>query len=250
MSTPKQENRETNQPVSSRRRKLLTGTAAGTGVFLSMQAKTALGGTVCQSPSAQISGNTSPRPNESPCSGGRSPGFWMQPQHFGHWTQAGVTPPTFWVPITTCLHGLGNISPCDIQTRGKLLSDVFPGTPALGFWEVMVWPTNYPNVTNFGDRVTCSTTKSNINPFGTDGQLLRHLACAYLNAKTFVDLYPLTDAQVIDMWNQLSIDGTYCPSSLGGGDACGSKAMTKDEVKAYIENMYDINAPILNLCKE
>lgn len=249
MSTQKQENRETNQPVSSRRRKLLTGTLAGTGVFLSIQAKTALGTEIrCTSPSAQISGNTSPRPNDRPCSGGRSPGFWMQPQHFGHW--AGASPPTFWVEITTCLHGLGGVSPCDIKTRGTLLSSIFVGAPDLGFWEVMVWPTNYPYITNFGNKETCSTTKAATNPFGTDGQLLRHLACAYLNAKVFDGLYPLTPEQVVDMWDQLKADGTYCPTSLGGGNSCGSKAMTKENVKDYIENMYDINAPLVNLCKK
>ena len=48
-------------PIDVSRRRLFRGAAGGVGVVLAVQAKTALGTGTCQSPSARMSGNTSPR---------------------------------------------------------------------------------------------------------------------------------------------------------------------------------------------
>lgn len=242
------ESQETDTVVYPRRRKLLTGTAAAGGVFLAMQAKTALGTTTCQSPSAMMSGNQSVRPGGgSPCSGGRSPGFWKQPQHFIYWAASGLVPPTFSVPVKPCLTGLSKISPCNISNQGTLLNSLFPGAPggSKGVWEVLAWPTNYPTTTGSGTE--CTVTGSS-DVFGGKGQLLRALACAYLNAGQFGSSgYPITMAQVIDMWNAVKSGGLYCPSSITCAPGVG---MSGTDIINYIQGMYDINADVDgDICK-
>lgn len=218
------------RPVLTRRRRLLTGTAAGAGVFLAMQAKTALGGT-CQSPSAMLSGNQSHPHDSSTCWGGRSPGFWKQPGNRTNWN--GLTFPTFksGVKISDCQNGVTGVSPCDLATRGTALSTIFTGAPAgFGAWEVLVWPTNYPGATNVG-TATCTLNGSNGDVFGGKGQLLRHLVAAYLNAGAGQG-YPITQTQVVAMWNAVKGGGVYYPSGSSGA------GLTADGVKSYIENMY------------
>ena len=215
------------QTALRKRRRILGAAAGGMGVLLSVQARTALGTGVCKSPSAMISGNTSPRPGVSQaCSGGRSPGFWKQPQKFQYWSGAGATPPTFNVPVEACASGLGNIGKSNIQTPGTLVSTVLPGanvSASTGIWEVLAFPTSF-----------------------TAGQLMRHLISAWLNAGTFPD-YPLTRNQILDMWNAVSIGGLYCPSNM----SCGTNGMSADDVVAYIEGMYDINAELeQDICKK
>lgn len=216
--------------VYPRRRQLLSGSAAGAGVFLAMQAKTALGGTgICQSPSAQMSGNLSQHPHDGTiCWGGRSPGYWKQPQHFNNWR--GLTAPTFkpGVIATDCQSGITGINACDIATRGTLLSTIFSNAPAIGVWEVLAWPTNYPPATGVG-TTNCSLTGGPSDVFGDKGQLLRHLACAYLNASASpggTAWYPITTAQVIAMWDAVSTGGTY-------------SGMNAQGIISYIEGMYD-----------
>lgn len=237
------------------RRKLLTGSTAGVGVFLAVQARTALGAGTCQSISAQISGAQSPRPGDgTACSGGRSPGFWKQPQHFSEWGASGLTPPTFGVPVQECMTGLGNLSPCDISNRDSMskIKDTFLGAPGghLGIWEVLAWPTSYPNVTINGTSCKPKKGGGTTNPFGKQGQLLRHLSAALLNAYYFNSIgqnYVLTPEQVIDIWNQLNSKGSYCPSGI----SCSpTSRWSAAQIIAFIEGLYDFNASVENdLCK-
>jgi hypothetical protein len=224
--------------VDLSRRRIFRGVAGGTGVLLSVQAKTALGGGVCQSPSAMFSGNTSPRAGDgSSCSGGRSPGYWVQPQHFGAWTAAGATPPSFNPAIVECASGLGGLSLLKIATSGTTFLSVFGNdlTPKSGvtvLTPVPLWAVIYSP-----------------NSFGSIGQLARHMACAWLNAKYFAGSaaqYPMTAAQVVDMWTQVTTSGLYCPAS----STCSSGGWTADQAKAYIEGLYDINAPVPNYCNQ
>lgn len=220
--------------VEPRRRRLVRGAVAGAGVLFAVQAKTALGVGTCQSPSAMISGNTSPRPGTGvTCSGGRSPGFWKVPQKFNYWLPAGAQYPTFNVGVNVCSSGMQNLSNANVVTPGTLVETYFVGAsvPAgTGFWSVLAFPTLY-----------------------TGGQLLRHLIAAWLNAGYFTtnaEKYPLTKAQVIDMWNAVKGGGVYCPASLVG--SCGTKGMNADAVIAYISGMYDLNAGVEadpDLCK-
>ncbi|MDE2323927.1 MAG: hypothetical protein KGL51_04555 [Betaproteobacteria bacterium] len=214
------------------RRRLLRGGSAGAGVLLAVSAKTALGGTVCQSPSAMMSGNTSPRPAGATCSGGLSPGYWVVPQHAGNWTPAGGTFPTFKnITLINCSTNYSNIKSADIQNQGTLLTVAFPGAPTgIGMWYALNNPTD---TTTFGTA--------------TKGQLLRHLSAAWLNAgyfNTSSQKYPITRSQLTDMWNAVKFGGTYCPTS-----SCSSP-WTADGIITYISNMYDINSTITNVCKK
>jgi len=217
---------------SPSRRRLVRGVAGGAGVLLSVHAKTALGAGVCKSPSAMMSGNTSPRPgNGTTCSGGRSPGFWKQPQKFSNWPAAGAVAPTFNVAVNNCATGMQNLTLANILTHGTLLTTAgFAGAPAgVGLWAVLAFPNSF-----------------------TGGQLMRHLSAAWLNAGLFTglsDKYPLTKQQVIDMWNATKSGGTYCPGSIVGG--CGTNGWSSTQVINYISGMYDINASGVepDLCK-
>ena len=203
------------------RRRLFRGAGAGVGVLLTVHAKTALGG-VCKSPSAMMSGNTSPRPGDgSVCSGGRSPGFWKVPQKFQFWSVAGATPPTFNVGVAECATGMQNLTLSNLATPGTLLTNIgFVGAPAgVGIWAVLAFPNSFAG-----------------------GQLLRHLSAAWLNAGYFTSStqrYPITREQIVAMWNATKSGGLYCPGSMVGG--CGTSGWTAAQVIAYIEGMYDIN---------
>ncbi|NCT83265.1 MAG: hypothetical protein GXC94_08990 [Comamonadaceae bacterium] len=224
--------------VNVGRRRLFRGVGGGAGVLLAVSAKSALGGGICKSPSAMMSGNTSPRPGTGiSCSGGLSPGYWVQPQHSPNWATAGGVFPQFNGSVVTCTTNLNKVVFTDISNQGTILQNVFTGwTPAGYVGNVsMWWVINAPNDAKFG------------GPGGV-GQLLRHLSCAWLNAGYFQGTsaqYPMTKAQVVDIWVQLSKTGVYCPSSL----KC-TKPWTAADVISYIENMYDVNAPVDNLCKK
>jgi hypothetical protein len=204
------------------RRKLFRGVPAGVGVLLAVQAKTALGTGVCASPSAIFSGNTSPRPGDgSTCSGGLSPGYWKQPQKFGSWSIAGAVEPTFTTTVNICSSGVSNLSLAVIATSGTRLDAIGFGTggaaAGTGIWAILAFPGTF-----------------------SGGQLLRHLAAAWLNAgyfKTAAQKYPLSQQQVIDMWNATKSGGTYCPGNV----AC-TTGWTAAQVIAYVSGMYDINA--------
>lgn len=213
------------------RRKIFRGAYGGVGVLMAVQAKTALGAGVCASPSAIISGNTSPRPGDGiTCSGGRSPGFWKVPQHSPSWLAATAEFPTFSVTVDVCRPGMQDLTVDVILTRGTLLSVAFPGAPTnVGMWEVLAFPNDY-----------------------TDGMLLRHLSAAWLNSRYPWPggTYPLSTAQVEDMWLQLSTTGLYCPTSMTCTD---STKWDATEVIAYISGMYDISAETVDgpdLCKK
>ncbi len=214
-------------PLSAGRRRLFRGVSGG--VLLAVQAKTALGGGSCKSPSAMISGNTSPRPGDGTvCSGGRSPGFWIQPQHSPYWSIAGATYPTFKAAPVLCAANLATIQDSEMLNKGTLLTNVFPGA-------------NVPVGTSLWSALA---------PQNNHGQLLRHLTAAWLNAGYFTSTgqkYPLSKQQVVDMWNAVKAGGLYCPASLLN---CGSKGWNATQVISYIEQMYDTNSDIsTNLCK-
>lgn len=198
-------------PAAPRRRRLLGAAGGGVGVLLAVQAKTALGQTVCTSMSGQMSGNTSPHSNhEVPCASGRSPGFWRQPQHFSAWVN--VIPPELGggMPLV-CESGQGNIDPSTFATRGTSANSILPGAvgdDAIGVWEVLAFPSVYDS-------------------------LVRHLLTAWLNAQAIPN-YPLTPQQIGDIWTQLGSGGTYCPPNI----TCDNGGMTRVDVVVYIESTY------------
>lgn len=221
------------------RRRLFRGVAGGTGVLLSVQAKTALGGGICKSPSAILSGNTSPRPGDGTvCSGGRSPGFWMQPQHFPHWRAGGVTPPMFNGQVVDCQSGLGQLNWSDITNQGTTFASVFGHEPA------RAGSVNYPGAAGLWAVMNFKE--------GFQGkELLFHIVAAYLNSKYFTSdsaKYPLTPAEVVKMYNDVKSGGLYCPSSFVV-QSCPGGGWTSSQVISYIQGMYDINDAVPNLCK-
>jgi len=226
-------------PVNAGRRRLFRGVGGGAGVLLAVSAKSALGGGACLSPSATMSGNTSPRPGTgTTCSGGLSPGFWKQPQHSPNWSVAGGVFPQFDGMVVTCTSSLTQVQFSDITNQGTTLQSLFPGWAPIGSYQGPVsiwWVINSPNDAMFGGP-------------GGIGQLLRNLSCAWLNAGYFQSSsakYPLTQAQVIDMWVQLNTKGSYCPGTM----TC-TKPWSAADVISYIEGMFDVNAPVDNLCKK
>ena len=213
-----QVNKQNEPAPNGLRRKLFRGVPAGFGVLLAVQAKTALGTAICQSPSAMMSGNTSPRPGGgTTCSGGLSPGYWKVPQHFGSWAPAGATYPMFKDIVVECASGLTGLTLATIKTPGTLVSTVLPGASVpstTGIWAVLAFPGSF-----------------------TGGQLMRHLIAAWLNAGYFGAAYPVTRQQVLDMWNATKAGGTYCPTGI----TC-TIPWTSTDVINYISGMYDINA--------
>ena len=188
---------------------------------MAVQAKTALGAT-CASPSAILSGNTSPRPsNGTVCSGGWSPGYWKVPQHDGSWGPAGAVYPTFKKAIYSCQSGMKNLTLAEIKYEGTTLESAgfMGGAPSgTGIWAILAFPGSF-----------------------SGGQLLRHLACAWLNAGYFSSpsaQYPLTRPQIIAMWNATKSGGLYCPLN----SCSATTGWTSAQVITYISGMYDINA--------
>lgn len=242
MTKPNETSSPSAQPTTPNpsRRRLFKGVAGGTGVLLSVHAKTALGTTICKSPSQIFSGNTSPRPDTGiSCSGGLSPGYWVQPQHFEAWRRAGATPPKFSPAIVECANpGVGGLALAAIDSSVYTTSfaEIFGNSPApkngvqvplpVPMWAIIYSP----------------------NSFDGPAQLARHLACAWLNANLFLGTsaqYPLTPKQVKDMWTATYLPGgTYCPS----GTTC-AEPWDADAVIAYIKGMYDFNAEVPNYCQ-
>ena len=142
---------------------------------------------------------------------------------------AGAKYPTFNIQTALCSTNLSTIQKSNITDPGTLLTSIFPGA-------------NVPDGTALW---------SALSPQAQFGQLLRHLTAAWLNAGYFTSStqdYPLSQQQVIQMWEAVKNGGEYCPSSLL---SCGNQGMSASEVIAYIEQMYDTNSDInVNLCKK
>lgn len=216
------------------RRRLFKGAAAGTGVLLTVHARTALGGAVCESPSQAFSGNLSrPDGNSAACSGGLSPGYWVQPQHFGAWRAAGVEPPRFNGEVIDCTSGVGSLKKLELSdlSGGTSFSSVFGVQPKLTdgtavdapLWALMGMKDEFVNPHN----------------------LMYHIVAAYLNSKYFTGTpqYAITTDQVIAMFNAVVAGGTYAPPNATNSASWGTA-----DVAAYISGMYDINATVPNYC--
>lgn len=228
---------ESGAAPSSTRRRLLAG---GGGVLLAVQAKTALGTAVCQSPSAMISGNTSPRQDgPPPCSGGRSPGFWRVPKHYNAWV--GATHPTL-KNVALCPTGLGGLSPKNLLDQGTPVLSVFPAAaniPLTSYTYQESGQTKTIAASAWGIGAVLAFPKDvGIN----EGHLLWHLCAAYLNALAFSD-YALTPEQVVEAGQSLLTVGSWCPSSMNPS-VCASNSFNPSSFVQYISGMYDINADL------
>jgi len=225
-------NKQTESAPNQLRRRLFRGVPAGVGVLLAVQAKTALGG-VCQSPSAMMSGNTSPRPGTGiSCYGGRSPGYWKQPQHSGSWVAPAVFP-TFSNIVNICaVSGQSSLLISNISNPGTTFAQagfgVINNAPSQSIWAALAAKNQFP---------------------GNISNLLFHCVAAWLNAVRFntsAAQYPLTPTQVIAMWTAITTTGLYCPSGSGCTPA---SSWDRTQVISYIEGLYSLgNEPTPDLC--
>lgn len=206
--------------VDSGRRRLFRGVGGGAGVLLAVSAKSALGQSTCRTPSAAMSGNTSPRPAAAtPCVGGKAPGWWKVNK--SAWATTGATFPTPANGVTVVECTAPNARPLalsDIGAPGTLLSTVFAGAPQVSLW----WALHKPDDTIFGNK----------------GQLLRHLAAAYLNAGAYqgsTGRYPLLQSDVVKMWNDTHMGGSFCPASMPSCKA----PWNSTAVMSYISGLWE-----------
>ena len=230
-TTPGLEAPEGPGPASCRanvrsRRGFIGAAAGGAGVFLTVQARTALGAVSCQSPSATISGNLSAQPAAITCTGGNSPTVWKLQDTLTKWP-LGATPPSFNTALTDstgCNNGHSITDPASILAQsGTLVSDILPDAIAnTSIWSIMAFPASF-----------------------TGGELMSHLIAAWLNAGGSFPSYPIQRWQVVDMWNAVRGGGTYCPSNL----ICpGDTGMTAVEVIAFIRQTYDFDSDLIDVC--
>lgn len=197
----------------SKRRRLLRASLSAGPVLLALRGKSAMAtttGGVCRFPSTWASvdpkagGNKaglSHHPGSDPnCSFGRSPGFWRQAQKRCWWPRgAGPKPDSLPCSFGGSPTGASPEMCAAYLGDGTKVNSVFSGASAT-------------NKTM--QQLLCSES-------GTDAW---HYCAALLNAWTVVN-YPLTPAQVIQMWN-----GTF---------AVGGVTWTRARGRTFIEMTYD-----------
>lgn len=212
---------------SASRRRLFQGVAGGTGVLLSVHAKTALGTGICQSPSGRMSGNQSPRPGMGvTCKPGDHPNTCIAPgTSFGHWPST-CAKPSFKSDTTDTSKGNLTISAVrptpeyrsihanDMASDGLLLSSVVSGAPGVGLWRAM-----------------CTETPL----VGSNRLLLAYLCAAWINGQKYTAAsgrFPITELEIKRM-GQASLSGQlYCPSSITN---CTSAQWSPAEVLGYLQ---------------
>ena len=206
------------------RRRLFKGAAGSAGVLLSVHAKTALGTGVCKSPSAIMSGNTSPRPGGGTCYGGKHSHYWKKRSCISDWPGGCTRPQLATADLGYTIvegsstpngHRLLAVGDVPNGKQGTMMNAVFTGaTSGLSIWAAMA----------FSD--------------GSTGAELRRAVCAaYLNSLKFTDTsarYPVTTLQLQQMWDATKSGGTYCPGAIGG---CGSSAWTPAQVISYLDGL-------------
>jgi len=167
-----------------------------------------------------MSGNLSHHNHQSGCFGGRSPGYWKQQQHFNSWV--GTIPPTFNANVNEDSLKWEDYS-SSISNPGTLLNEVFTGAKLKGVADAPI------SISFWGAFLF----KQEID----DGDLLFHLAAAWLNAGLTPPpetQYPLTRFEVQKMWVERT---SYCPTNV----TCSSTSRWgKQEIIDYIEGMYDL----------
>lgn len=213
-------------PSSASRRRLFKGVAGGTGVLLSVHAKTALGTGICQSPSGRMSGNQSPRPGTGVvCTPGDHPNTCITPgTGFGHWPST-CAKPAFKSDTTNTSKGnltfsgskptgYRDVHAADMSSDGLLMSSVVSGAPSIGLWRAM-------------STQTCLV--------GSNRTLLAYLCAAWINCQKYTassGRFPISDIEVKRM-AEASVNGQfYCPSSLL---SCGTSAWTPVQVLSYLQ---------------
>lgn len=214
-SGPDQPQRSTER-IATERRRLLKGGAAAAPILMAFTSRAALGSCgVCTSPSRHASLNqfNSAHPGEQQYScTGRSPGYYKTMQNLDGWP-SGVTIPVLkkkdhgnWVSDTNGTPPFSRFCAQErMESPGASFISIFGNADTMGpvvptgsacavasrpvcLWEILAYPTHL------------STSYA---------QLARHLIAGYFNALT-ISNYPVTAAQIIDMWNNRT---GYCPTS-------------------------------------
>lgn len=175
-------------------RRKLTGAALGVSAILTLASRPVLA-TVCNSPSAAVSGNLSQHGAPAVCRG-KSPGYWKE--HPGSW-------PSPYVPGTYT----GQKNQVANWSGGTLFHPLFSGSQFKADID--------------GNPVTPKTSLSMMqvmimsdgnNPWGlTDPDNLgMHIVAALLNAKAGL-VSVLSETLVINMWNEWASQGYFEPTA-------------------------------------
>ncbi|MDP2785870.1 MAG: hypothetical protein Q8O38_14960, partial [Sulfurimicrobium sp.] len=198
---------QTKSVDESRRRFTKSGLAIS-GVILTLASRPVLGDFVCKSPSGFLSGNVSAHGTPLLCSG-LTPGYW------GNWGGSGPQPNMWPSPYLP-----GEWKKCDRQTGASCT-------------HVSEWSggTLFSSVFNCNGNGTIysSYTMMQVIWLGGGGdtdQLGAHIVSALLNAKSgFTPV--LTEAQVVNMFNEWNQNGYFEPTA-------GVKWYAK-EIVAYLQ---------------
>lgn len=132
-----------------------------------------------------------------------------------------------------------NVAWSDISNQGTTFASVFGADP-----------TRNQGVTHSGPVGLWAAMAFKNDFVGHD--LIFHIVAAYLNSMYFTSAaqkYPISSAQVVEMYNAVKSGGQYCPSSFVV-QSCPGGGWTSAQVVSYIQGMFDINDAVPNLCKK
>jgi hypothetical protein len=193
----------TKQDSVDQSRRKMTGTALGVSAILTLASRPVLAGQ-CMTPSAACSGNLSQHGTPTTCSG-KSPGYWKE--HPRSW-------PLPYAP-GTCTGGGSVCNKAEKWQGGTLFHPIFAFvTNATGNSFLADFDGN-PNTpkTSLSMMQVMQMSDGN-NPWGLTDQdnLGMHIVAALLNAK--MGWTPiLTEADVINMWNEWASKGYFEPTA-------------------------------------
>ncbi|MCU0811060.1 MAG: hypothetical protein MUE59_08495 [Thiobacillaceae bacterium] len=239
--------KDTQPQVNEQRRRLTRGGLAAPIVLGTLLSRPVLGAAPYNCTiSGKLSGNTSSHGDPVECGQlGRSPGYWRQDQKdwpAGLIYGSGMIDGSF-KPIA--------IPTGDEDTEGTLLTtagfakalevkeETLTTTVRTGFGrkkstktitETVYKIASYPNVSPDGNATLLQIVAAG----GNDNKLVslaRAAVASLLNARQFAPDYPLTEDQVVAMFNAVYAGGKYQVNATTAWD--------QDQVKAYFESLYN-----------
>jgi hypothetical protein len=221
-------------PVSMSRRRFARAGAAAPVVLGSLVSKPVLAGEVERiyhcTISGQLSGNLSAHPNQIDCKTlGRSPGYWKNHLSWPGGVIAGT------LPNNSCSFSGGTQGTAfnGYSSGGAVLGDAFRRKSANSL--CMVYDVSEGAVYTGIDASKKATMLQVLNTGGGLNEtslkaLGRATVAALLNAHAFGESYPLTTAQVIQMFNAVYKGGVYM--------ANGNVPWDANKVKTFFESTY------------
>jgi len=186
-------------PDSESRRKFgKAGLAVGSAVILTVASRPVLAnyGAMCKSPSGFVSGNVSQHGTPLTCAG-RTPGYWKECYHNGHYWPSGYT----W---GNCSENGGECNDWHNWSGGTLAKDKFNCTGHCARYGAYRNNTHY-----YYSLEQVMLMGGDEDPY----QLGGHLVAALLNAEMGLTNNVLSVQGVKDMWNEYASKGYYEPTA-------------------------------------